>query len=161
MADTVAVSNEQLFAQMKAVEKKINRLQRQQNASDKANGIVPEKSKNNGFNKAEAMSPELCGFLNLSSGSELPRPEVTKRISSYVKENGLQDGKKINLDSNLMSLLGVDANTEVTYFTLQKYLKNHFIKKDAAAATSATPAAPPVTAPVAAKPKAPKRSRKA
>ena len=164
---TASVTQEQLMQQIKGLERKVNRLQRHQTASDKAQGIEPVKSKNNGFNKAEAMSPVLCNFLGLQTGSELPRPEVTKRISVYVKANNLQDGKRIKLDTSLVTLLGVPIETEVTYFTLQKYLKDHFLKKTVSdpststapvAAAVAAVAAPAVSTGAAGKtPKAPKR----
>ena len=152
---------EKMAATMKTLERKVNRLQRQQNAADKANGVVPP-TRNNGFNKAEAMSPELCAFLGLAAGSELPRPEVTKRISEYVKTNGLQNGKKINMNDTLRNLLKVEPDAEVTYFTLQRYLKNHFISKKAAETTTDTePPAPVPAAPVPTAPTKKRRSTKA
>ena len=98
-----------------------------------------------GFAKPALISTALCSFLNKPKGTEMARTEVTKFLTTYIKEHNLQDPsnkRRILPDKKLGKLLNVgkDAETgkpnEVTYFNLQKYMKVHFPKS--AAATAAT-----------------------
>jgi chromatin remodeling complex protein RSC6 len=91
----------------------------------------PNKAKRppSGFAKPTPISDELCQFLSLPTGTEMARTEVTKHLTTYIKDNNLQDEnnkRKIVPDSALQKLLGVSASDEVTYFNLQKYMKVHF-----------------------------------
>jgi upstream activation factor subunit UAF30 len=84
-----------------------------------------------GFVKPAAISKELAKFLGVEEGSKMARTDVTKMITSYVKEHGLQsseNGRKIVPDAKLKALLNVSDKDEVTYFNLQKYMKHHFVK---------------------------------
>ena len=44
-----------------------------------------------GFAKPTKLSDELCAFLKIEKGTELPRTTVTKMINDYIKANDLQD----------------------------------------------------------------------
>ena len=82
-----------------------------------------------GFAKPTKISSELCEFLSKPYGTEMARTEVTKYLTSYIKENDLQfqpDKRKIVPDKKLAALLGVGKKDEVTYFNLQKWMKPHF-----------------------------------
>ena len=82
-----------------------------------------------GFAKPTLISDQLCDFLGKPVGSEVARTEVTKFLSSYIKENKLQDAnqkKVIHPDAKLKALLKCDDSTELTFFTIQKYMKDHF-----------------------------------
>lgn len=97
--------------------------------------------KPSGITAPARMTAELCDFLGVSHDTMLPRPQVTKRINQYVKTNGLANktkgkGTEINPDAALGGLLNVPDDVQLTYFNLQKYLKNHFLKKDAVQATA-------------------------
>ena len=84
-----------------------------------------------GFVKPTRISDELASFLGVAVGTELARTAVTSEIDKYVKANSLQDkenGRKINADSKLLSLLKIDSTVELTYFNLQKYMRCHFEK---------------------------------
>ena len=84
-----------------------------------------------GFVKPTKISKDLAKFLGKSEDTLMSRTDVTKLITSYVKEHQLQDsenGRRIKPDAKLKSLLTVTANDEVTYFNLQSYMKSHFIK---------------------------------
>tara|TARA_Y100000389_G_scaffold89478_2_gene85954 strand:- start:9891 stop:10514 length:624 start_codon:yes stop_codon:yes gene_type:complete len=84
-----------------------------------------------GFVKPTAISKELAGFLGVSNDTTLARTQVTKMITAYVKEHKLQapeNGRKILPDKKLMDLLKCQADEEVTYFNLQKFMKPHFVK---------------------------------
>ena len=84
-----------------------------------------------GFVKPTLISNELASFLNKSQGSEMARTEVTREINAYIREHKLQDkdnGRKINADKKLTSLLKLKKEDELTYFNLQKYMSHHFAK---------------------------------
>jgi chromatin remodeling complex protein RSC6 len=84
-----------------------------------------------GFTKPMLISDELAMFLGEPAGTEMARTDVSRKINSYIKENGLQDtenGRKINPDEKLRKLLVLSEEDELSYFNLQKYMKHHFIK---------------------------------
>ena len=84
-----------------------------------------------GFVKPTLISNELSTFLGKPSGTEMARTEVTREINKYIRANALQDktnGRKINPDAALKSLLNIGANDELTYFNLQRYMSPHFAK---------------------------------
>jgi chromatin remodeling complex protein RSC6 len=88
---------------------------------------------NGGFTKPVPLSAPMCTFLNVSASTELPRTEVTRRVTAYIKENKLQnenDRKQILPDNTLKTLLFMKDGDVLTYFNLQRYLKYHFLKKD-------------------------------
>ena len=93
-----------------------------------------------GFAKPALISNELCNFLGKPSGTEMARTEVTKHLTSYIKEHNLQDQankRRIVPNAALKKLLNLSADDEVTYFNLQKYMKVHFPKPASATSTSA------------------------
>ena len=98
-----------------------------------------------GFVKPTLISNELAGFLGKPEGSEMARTEVTREINKYIRTNNLQDkenGRKINPDKKLTSLLKLKKGDELTYFNLQRYMSPHFAKSAAAqAAAAAAPVA--------------------
>ena len=94
-----------------------------------------------GFVKPTRISDELAKFLDKPVGSEMARTEVTRDINTYIRSNNLQDkenGRKINPDTKLASLLKLKKTDELTYFNLQKYMSHHFAKagSDVVAATA-------------------------
>ena len=99
-----------------------------------------------GFVKPTLISSELATFLGKTQGTEMARTEVTREINAYIRANSLQDktnGRKINADSKLSTLLKLNAGEELTYFNLQRYMSPHF-QKAAAAALAAAAASVPV-----------------
>jgi chromatin remodeling complex protein RSC6 len=98
-----------------------------------------------GFVKPTLISNELAGFLGKPEGSEMARTEVTREINKYIRTNNLQDkenGRKINPDKKLTSLLKLKKGDELTYFNLQRYMSPHFAKSAALQAAAAAAAAP-------------------
>jgi len=90
-----------------------------------------------GFVKPTLISKELAEFLGKPVGTELARTEVTREINAYIRAHNLQDkenGRQINPDTKLKSLLQVKKGEVLTYFNLQQYMSRHFAK--------ATPAVP-------------------
>lgn len=117
--------------------------------------MIPESERKprtpSGFAKPTYLSPVMCEFLNLPAGSELARTEVTKRVLGYVKEHDLQNKEQkriIDVDDKLRTLLNPEPNEPVTYFSIQRLLKVHYVKPDDTAAAAAAPA--PVPAPAVA-----------
>ena len=110
-----------------------------------------------GITKPVVISDELAKFLGVAPGTLVPRNEVTKGVSGFVKGNDLSDPtnkQKFILDDRpaaktLRALLG-NPSEDVTYFNLQRYLKHHYITDAAApvAKVAPTPVAPTPAAPV-------------
>ena len=109
---------------------------------------VSAKRKNSAVNRAPSgfvqptlISDELAGFLGKDKGSKMARTEVTREINAYIRTHNLQDkenGRRINADKNLSTLLKLKNGEELTYFNLQRYMSPHFAKTaKAAPATSA------------------------
>jgi chromatin remodeling complex protein RSC6 len=86
-----------------------------------------------GFAKPSLISDELCKFLNKPNGTMMARTDVTKEVNKYIKENNLQNPankKEIKADSTLTKLLNLKKGDDLNYFSLQKFLKDHFPKAD-------------------------------
>lgn len=84
-----------------------------------------------GFVKPTKISNELATFLGKELGSEMARTEVTREINKYIRANNLQDsenGRKINPDKSLRTLLKIPTSEQLTYFNLQRYMSPHFAK---------------------------------
>jgi len=84
-----------------------------------------------GFVKPTKISDELAKFLEKPVGTEMARTDVTREINKYIRSHNLQDeknGRKINPDSKLQTLLKLKKTDELTYFNLQKYMSPHFSK---------------------------------
>jgi len=83
------------------------------------------------FIKPTKISNELAIFLGKPVDTEMARTDVSRLINSYIRVNNLQDpqnGRRINPDDKLRSILTLGENDELTYFNLQKYMKHHFIR---------------------------------
>jgi chromatin remodeling complex protein RSC6 len=92
-----------------------------------------------GFVKPTLISKELAQFLGKTVGTECARTEVTREINAYIRTHSLQDkenGRKINPDAKLRSLLQLKKDDELTYFNLQKYMSPHFAKASPAVAVA-------------------------
>ena len=132
-----------LKSEFRALEK---RSVRELKAAQKANAKRKRKSTNrapSGFVKPTLISNELAGFLNKPVGTEMARTEVTREINGYIREHNLQDkenGRKINPDKKLASLLKIKSGDELTYFNLQRYMSPHFAKSQKTESSGATTA---------------------
>ena len=120
-----------LRTEFRTLEKKANR---ELKAAQKANAKRKRKAGNrspSGFVKPTLISNELAAFLGKEVGTQMARTEVTREINAYIRANKLQDpqnGRKINADTKLTSLLKLSPGDELTYFNLQKYMSPHFAK---------------------------------
>ena len=132
-----------LKSEFRTLEKKWNReLKIAQKLSSKRKRKAGNRAPS-GFVKPTRISDELSTFLAKPVGSEMARTEVTREINAYIRKHNLQDkanGRKINPDAKLASLLKLKKTDELTYFNLQKYMSPHFAKanKDAVVVVSSS-----------------------
>jgi chromatin remodeling complex protein RSC6 len=104
--------------------------------AQKTNAKRKRKSGNrqpSGFVKPTKISDELAKFLEKPIGSEMARTDVTREINKYIRSHNLQDkenGRKINPDQKLQTLLKLKKTDELTYFNLQRYMSPHFSKAE-------------------------------
>ena len=139
----ISVSISALKSEYRALEKKWSReiktAQKQTNRRKrKAGNRAPS-----GFVKPTKISDELASFLGKTKGTEMARTDVTREINTYIRENKLQDssnGRKINPDKKLATLLKLKTTDELTYFNLQKYMSPHFAKSVKAEVVATTTA---------------------
>ena len=129
-----------LKSEFRTLEKKATReLKAAQKASAKRKRKAGNRSPS-GFVKPTLISNELAAFLGKEVGTQMARTEVTREINAYIRANNLQDkdnGRKINADTKLTSLLKLSPGDELTYFNLQKYMSPHFAKASKAVVESA------------------------
>lgn len=120
-----------LRTELRALER---RATRELKSAQRQNARRRRKSGNrapSGFVKPTLISNELATFLGKDKGTEMARTEVTKEINAYIRANNLQDktnGRQINADAKLTSLLNLKKGDVLTYFNLQKYMSPHFAK---------------------------------
>ena len=120
-----------LKGEFRTLEKK---SMRELKLAQKVNAKKKRKSGNrspSGFVKPTLISDELANFLNKPLGSEMARTEVTREINTYIRAHNLQDktnGRQINPDASLSTLLKVKEDEVLTYFNLQRYMSPHFAK---------------------------------
>jgi len=98
----------------------------------KINRINERNNTNSGFLKQVPISKEMCNFAGWGTDELHSRVDVTKFVCNYIKENNLQnpaDRRQITPDAKLKKLLNyISKNGEpLKYYTLQTYLKKHFI----------------------------------
>lgn len=139
----------ELLTFFKSVQKDVAKLQKLQNKRHKkpssaaaggaaAGGVARSPS---GFAKPTSVSKELCDFLGVSADRKLARTEVTRLLNKYIKDNNLQDPvdrRTIRPDGKLQKLLDIDGDMQLKYFNMQRYIKHHFIKDEAAVPATAT-----------------------
>lgn len=100
--------------------------------SKKKNADPNAPSKKSGFAVEVKISNELADFLKEDRGIMISRNEVTKRLNSYIKENNLyteHDKRVIKPDAVLVKLFKVDEGAHVSFFQIQKFIKDHFESK--------------------------------
>ena len=127
-----------LATQMNALKTEFRALEKRATSelkpAQKINAKRKRKSGNrspSGFVKPTLMSDELAKFLSNPTGTEMARTEVTREINGYIRAHNLQDktnGRKINPDQQLATLLKIQSGDELTYFNLQRYMSPHFAK---------------------------------
>ena len=133
-ANTVRETVGSLVAELKRLEKRVARLQKDADKRKRrgkkvlAEGEVAPPRKLSIFELPTPLSNDLCSFLGRPAGSKESRSNVTKAITTYVKEKNLKDKHTIKPDAKLKALLGVADADVLTYFNLQRYLNRHYLK---------------------------------
>ena len=142
-ANTVRETVGALVAELKRLEKRVARLQkeadkRRRRAKKPVEGEEIKPRKPSIFELPTPLSNDLCGFLGRPNGSLESRSNVTKAITTYVKEKNLKDKHTIKPDTKLKALLGVAPEDTLTYFNLQRYLNRHYLKTEKVVVAVAT-----------------------
>lgn len=137
---TMLSSFSSLKAELKTLERKTMRqikvVQKLNNKKKRKGTRAPS-----GFVKPSPISNELADFLGKPQGCEMARTDVTREINKYIRANNLQDkdnGRKINPDKQLCTLLKVEPDVNLTYFNLQRYMGPHFPKQIKTVETTTT-----------------------
>ena len=123
----------ELVTEAKRLEKKSTKLQKLADKRRKrkapVEGEEAKPARVSIFQIPTDISPQLCAFLGRPAGGQESRSNVTKFVTTYVKEQNLKNKHDINPDAKLRALLNVKADEKLTYFNLQKYLNPHYLKK--------------------------------
>ena len=138
-ANTVRETVGALVSELKRLEKRVAKLQkeadkRRRKSKKPVEGEEVKPRKPSIFEIPTALSNDLCAFLGVSNGSKESRSNVTKAITTYVKEKNLKEKHTIKPDNKLKGLLGVAEGDVLTYFNLQRYLNRHYLKAPVASA---------------------------
>lgn len=138
-------SLKQVTSEVRKLEKRSVKDIREANKKSKkkpAKDVNKPKRAPSGFAKPSLISEDLCTFLGKESGTSMARTEVTKHVTGYIRDHGLQNPankRQILPDDKLKKLLNANDDDTITYFNLQKFMKHHFPKKvDATVAPSTT-----------------------
>jgi chromatin remodeling complex protein RSC6 len=89
---------------------------------------------NSGFLKPVKISSDMAKFTGWNPDELKSRVDVTKFLCNYIRENNLQnptDKRQIVPDAKLSKLIKYDSKKEsepLRYYSLQKFLKPHFMK---------------------------------
>lgn len=146
LLDTLAKTSKSLTLEMKALTKDVNKLRASKMGSKKVKRVVdPENPRKPGaLEKPVPISDELADFLGLTKGEMYSRQSVTQGINKYVKDNELQNPENrryILLESEagqkLKTLLR-DPDQPLTFFNIQRYLKDHYPKIESTESTEGT-----------------------
>lgn len=132
---TIASLISSLKVEYKVLEKTISREMKAAQKGRRRRS--PNARQPSGFRKPAHITDDLAIFLGKERGAEMARTDVSREIHKYIKDHKLQDsgnGRNIVPDAALAKLLGVKKEDKLTYFNLQKYLKIHFLKNNAATA---------------------------
>ena len=129
---TLLITLRSLLKETEKSSKELDKLRNKR--SSKTKTVRSPDALPSGITKPVAISDELAKFLGVAPGTLVPRNEVTKGVSTFVKSNELSDPtnkQKFILDERpaaktLRVLLG-NPKEDVTYFNLQRYLKHHYV----------------------------------
>ena len=112
---------------LKSLKTKVSKVTKNRKVVRKLNNT------NSGFLKPVKISKELAKFTGWDVNEEKSRVDVTKYICNYIKDNNLQNPEdrrqiQVEKDPKFKKLLEFDSNSgTLTYYSLQTFLKKHFI----------------------------------
>lgn len=84
-----------------------------------------------GFAVPSRLTDELYEFLKIQKGTLIARKDVTKMMNEYIVKHECRDEKdKRNIIPNeeLQALFHCGSDEQITYFNLQSYMKQHYLK---------------------------------
>lgn len=128
--------SQQLKSFNRSYKKELKELQRSQSRNKKLNKKDPNRPKRapSGFAVPSEISGEMCKFLGINNGTHLSRTEVTRKLTTYIREKNLQipsNRRSFQPDKALSSILGplqeIDQEKGYTYFNLQRYITPHIM----------------------------------
>ena len=118
-----------LRSDIKSLSKLVRKVRAHQ--EDPTGEKTKSRTRNNGFNRKMEVSDSLKEFLSLGEGEVVSRSDVTRKVNTYIKENGLKhpdNGRVIVLDDKLSKLLTPPDGEQVTFLNIQKYISPHYLK---------------------------------
>ena len=121
---------ENMKTKQKLLKKHLTNLEKKMN---KNNNKPTKVRKPCGFAKPTRVSDVMCDFMKLPHGSLISRTDITKKLIQYIKTNQLQNPehkRQIRPDETLYKIFGEESRKDnmITYFTMQKYMNQHFMK---------------------------------
>ena len=122
-----------LRSDIKSLSKIVRKIKAKQD--DPTGEKAASRTKNNGFNRKQAISEKLRNFLEIPEGELVSRSTVTRAINNYVTENNLkhpENGRILMLDDKLKNLLQPPDDVQITFLNLQKYLSPHYTRVESA-----------------------------
>lgn len=95
----------------------------------------PSANQKSGFSVPVKIADILANFLQVDPTDHMPRTEVTKRLTTYIKSNQLQceNKKHFVCDEALAKVFSIETGTQTNWFEMQKFLAKLLtsVKKDA------------------------------
>lgn len=90
-------------------------------------------AKPGGFRKPTKITDQLCQFLGFEKGTLHARTEVSKKLNEWIRDQGLQNPKDRRIiipNKQLLDLFNDDYvdGCHLDFFTMQKYIRHHYIK---------------------------------
>ena len=121
---------------LRTLNKKLKSLKNQSQRIKQRNSSVKKTNTNNnsGFLKPLKISSDMAKFTVWNATELKSRVDVTKYLCNYIKEHNLQnpeDKRQIIPDAKLAKLIKYDSKKEnepLRYYSLQRFLKPHFLK---------------------------------
>lgn len=91
-------------------------------------------AKPGGVCKPVKISHQLADFIGIEHDELISRTQVSKKINEYIRNNSLQksDDKRIIIANEALEKLfnkEYTKESKIDFFTLQKFIKHHYIKE--------------------------------
>jgi chromatin remodeling complex protein RSC6 len=93
----------------------------------KRRNLTDNQKTKSGFAVPVTVSEPLAVFLGMNLTDQIPRTDVTKRLTAYIKENDLQiegNRKNFTVDEALSQVFNVPQGTTTNWFEMQKFLSS-------------------------------------
>lgn len=123
--DTVLAKIEEINQLSKWLQKYGKQYIRKNTRGQKRRNMGDNEKSKSGFAVPVTVSEPLALFLGMNLTDEIPRTEVTKRLTAYIKENDLQiegNRKNFTVDQALSQVFNVPQGTTTNWFEMQKFL---------------------------------------